>query len=192
MRKLIVTENMSLDGVIDAAGDWFGPADGGDDLLAVMREHDATADAVLLGRKTYAEFASYWPLQTDDTTGITDYLNRTQKYVVSSTLARADWQNSTLLPGPLADEIDALKRQPGQDIVATGSIALVHGLAGARLVDTYRLFVFPVVVGRGRQLFPEGSAANLKLTDTRTFRSGIVLLTYQVVRADEVRTVTGR
>ena len=183
MRDLIVTENITLDGVIDARDGWFSPY-GGDDIAAVNREHMAAADAVLLGRVTYEEFAGYWPAQTDDRTGVSDYLNRTTKYVVSSSLAEADWQHTTILRGPLADEIAALKRRPGEDIVATGSVTLVQSLVREHLVDAYRLFVHPVVLGRGRRLFPDGVHHDLQLTDTRTFRSGVVLLSYRVARSD--------
>jgi dihydrofolate reductase len=184
MRALIVTENITIDGVIDAQGDWFSPY-GGDDIAAVNREHMAAADAVLLGRVTYEQFAAYWPAQTDDPTGVSDYLNRTTKYVVSSSLTTADWQHTTILRGPLTDEVITLKRHPGKDIVATGSITLVQSLVRENLVDVYRLFVHPVVLGSGRRLFPEGIARNLRLTGTRTFRSGVVLLSYQVARAND-------
>lgn len=183
MRDLIVSENITLDGVIDLRDGWFSPY-GGDDIAAVNREHMAAADAVLLGRVTYEEFAGYWPAQTDDTTGITDYLNRTTKYVVSSSLAGADWQHTTILRGPLANDIAALKRQPGKGIVATGSITLVQSLVRENLVDTYQLFVHPIVLGRGRRLFPDGVESKLRLIDTRTFRSGVVLLSYRVAQAD--------
>jgi len=184
VRNLIVTENISLDGMIDAQDGWFSPY-GGDDLAAINREHMAAADAVLLGRVTYEQFAGYWPAQTDDTTGVSDYLNRTTKYVVSSSLTTADWQKTTILSGTLADDIAALKRQPGKDIVATGSVTLVRSLVRENLIDAYRLFVYPVILGRGRRLFPDGIASALRLADTRTFRSGVVLLSYQLARADD-------
>lgn len=184
MRDLIVTENITLDGVIDATDGWFSPY-GGDDITAVNREHMAAADAVLLGRVTYDEFYGYWPKQTDDTTGVSDYLNRTTKYVVSSSLTKADWQNTTILRGPLADDIAALKRQPGKEIVATGSVTLVRSLVQENLIDAVRLFVYPVVLGRGRRLFPDGIDSKLRLVDSRTFRSGVVLLSYRMARADD-------
>jgi dihydrofolate reductase len=93
---------------------------------------------------------------TNTLTGISDYLNRVQKYVVSSTMTSPEWQNSTVLSGEPVEEVRALKEQPGEDIVVTGSITLCHTLIGAGLVDEYRLFVYPVVQGRGRRLFPEG------------------------------------
>jgi dihydrofolate reductase len=181
VRDLIVTENITLDGVIDTLGGWVSIG-GGDDLVAATRAHMAAADAVLLGRVTYQEFAGFWPNQTDDTTGVSDYLNRTPKYVVSSSLTTADWQNTTILHGPLRDEITKLQQQPGKDIVATGSISLVRSLAQDNLVDVYRLFVYSVVLGRGRRLFPDGLDQRLQLVDSRTFRSGVVLLSYRVPR----------
>jgi len=183
MRDLIVTENITLDGVIDASSGWFAQLGGEDthDLAAVNREHMARADAVLLGRGTYQAFYDYWPKQTDDTSGVPDYLNRTNKYVISSSLEAPEWQNTTILRGPLAKEALALKQQPGKDIVATGSITLVRSLVEEGLVDVYRLFVYPVVLGQGRRLFPDGIGADLRLTDTKAFCSGVVLLSYRRV-----------
>jgi len=183
VRKLVVTENITLDGVIEALDGWFTPsgADGDDatDIEQAQREHMRAADAVLLGRVTYEEFESYWPHQTDDTTGITDYLNRTTKYVVSGTLTEPSWENTVVLGGPLADAVAAVKSLDGGDIVATGSVSLVQSLVEAGLVDEYRLFVYPVVLGRGRRLFPSGvSHTSLRLGEARAFRSGIVLLRY--------------
>jgi dihydrofolate reductase len=183
VRDLIVTENMTVDGVIATQGDWF-TLSSDVDLVAATREHMGAADAVLLGRVTHQQFAEFWPKQTDDTSGVSDYLNRTPKYVVSSSLTSAEWQNTTLLHGPLKDEIAILKQQPGKDIVATGSISLVRSLVQDDLVDMYRLFVYPVFLGRGRRLFVEGIGAGLRLVDSRSFRSGVVLLSYRVTRAD--------
>jgi dihydrofolate reductase len=182
VRDLIVTENVTLEGVVEASEGWFTPYQG-DDIGAVNRAHMAAADAVLLGRVTYEEFAGFWPLQTADTTGVTDYLNRTAKYVVSSSLTKADWQNTTILRGPIAEEIAALKRLPGKDIVATGSITLVRALLRAGLVDVYRLFIHPLVLGRGRRIFGDGFDRPLRLAETQTFQSGVVLLTYRTAEA---------
>src|SRR5688500_7194668 len=140
MRDLVVTENITLDGVIDASERWFGPSGGDDaadttDMVRVQREHMAGADAVLLGRVTFEEFRGYWPKQTDDTTGIAEYLDNTHKYVVSSTLSKPDWQHTTVLSGPLDHDVAALKAQPGKAIVATGSVQLVQALVSAGLVD---------------------------------------------------------
>jgi dihydrofolate reductase len=184
MRDLIVTENITLDGVIEAIGGWFAPA-GGDpgtdrsDVEAAIRDHMAGADGFLVGRVTFEEMRGYWPQQADDSTGISDYLSRVPKYVVSSTLADPEWEHTTVVRAPVWDEIRALKAAPGEDIVTTGSIALVHGLIAADLVDEYRLFLHPVVLGRGRRLFEGAELPSLRLAETRSFRSGIVLLRYR-------------
>jgi dihydrofolate reductase len=184
MRDLVVTENITLDGVIDASAGWFSVADepGVDqsDLVAALRAQSEAADAVLFGRVTFEEMRGYWPQQTDDTSGVTDYLNRVAKYVVSTTLDDPRWQHTTMLRGPFQDEIRALKSKPGKDIVTTGSITLVHALIAAGLVDEYRLFVYPVVLGRGARLFADGTEVpRLRLLETRPFRSGVVLLRYR-------------
>ena len=185
MRDLVVTENITLDGVIDASEGWFSVVDDPDldqsDLQAALREQSQAADAVLFGRVTFEEMRGYWPQQTDDTTGVTDYLNRVSKYVVSGTLGDPGWEPTTVLAADaFQDAIRALKSEPGGDIVTTGSITLVQALVAAGLVDEYRLFVYPVVLGRGRRLFPEGSEVpRLRLVEARPFRSGIVLLRYR-------------
>ena len=180
MRTLVVTENTTLDGVIDMSAGWFDPlAKDVDqsDIAATTAEHSAAADALLVGRNTFEAFRQFWPRQTDDSTGVADYLNSVDKYVVSSTLGEPGWQNSTVLHGDLVEEVQALKQAEGRDIVATGSIQLVHALIAAGLVDEYRLFVFPVVVGSGARLFEFGGL-RLSLLESRPFRSGAVLLRY--------------
>ena len=184
-RDLIVTENITIDSVVDATGDWFVPSGSEDpdhvtEMRAVEARLRATADAVLVGRLTFEAFRGYWPRQTDDTTGVTDYLNRVDKYVISSTLEEPGWAGTTVLRGDIADEVAALKDRPGGDIVTTGSITLVHALGRTGLVDEYRLFVYPVVLGQGRRLF-EGPAERHELTlvETHAFTSGIVLLRYR-------------
>jgi dihydrofolate reductase len=180
MRKLVVTENITLDGVIDMAGGWFDPLSEDvdqSDIVAATAEHREAADALLVGRNTFESFREFWPKQTDDPTGVSDYLNAVDKYVVSGTLGDPGWENSTVLRGPVVDEVQALKEGPGRDIVATGSMQLVHALIPAGLVDEYRLFVFPVVVGRGARLF-ESAELKLTLLETRPFVSGVVLLRY--------------
>jgi dihydrofolate reductase len=157
VRRLVVTENITLDGVIDAAEGWFLPSGASDadesDQLAVVQEQAVASDAFLTGRVTFEALRGFWPQQVDDRTGISEHLDRVAKYVVSSTMTDPRWANSTVLAGPLVDEISTLKEQPGQDIVVTGSITLVHELILSGLIDEYRLFVFPVVLGRGRRLF---------------------------------------
>ncbi|MGW7465453.1 dihydrofolate reductase family protein [Streptomyces xantholiticus] len=179
MRKLVVTENITLDGVIELSGGWFDPLgkDDQSDITAANTEHREAADALLVGRNTFEAFRGFWPEQKDDRTGVSAYLNEVDKYVVSRTMEDPGWENSTVLRGPLIDEVRALKEAPGRDIVATGSVQLVHALIAARLVDEYRLFVFPVVVGHGARLF-ESADAELDLLETRPFVSGAVLLRY--------------
>ena len=122
----------------------------------------------------------YWPRQTDDTTGVAEYLDNVSKYVVSATLQDPEWERTTVLRGPLSEAIEALKSAPGADIVVTGSMTLVAELIAAGVVDEYRLFVYPVVLGRGRRLFADATdVPRLRLVDTQPFRSGIVLLRYR-------------
>jgi len=180
MRKLVVTENMTLDGVIDLAAGWFDPlAEDVDqsDVNSATTEHRQAADALLVGRNTFEAFREFWPKQTDDPTGISDYLNTVNKYVVSGTLDDPGWENTTVLRGALIEEVQELKVANGHDIVATGSIQLVHALINADLVDEYRLFIYPVVVGRGARLF-DSAGKSLRLLETRPFVSGTVLLRY--------------
>ena len=183
MRDLVVTQNITVDGVIEARDNWFGPAnfENQDDVAAVLREQSAAADAVLFGRTTFEQMRGFWPRQTDDRTGVHEYLQRVEKYVVSSTLGEPDWQHSTVLRGPMADEVAALKAAPGRDIVCTGSVRLVHGLIAAGLVDEFRLFTYPVVIGRDRRrLFEDpGDYGKLELAECRPFQAGIVLLRYR-------------
>lgn len=181
MRTLAITQNITVDGSIEMLEDWFDPADQSDnsDLLDELHSQDRAADAFLTGRRTFEDLRGYWPLQTDDPTGITRYLNEVQKYVVSRTMTDPQWQNSTILSGDAISEIRALKEAPGRDIVLTGSISLCHTLIEAGLVDEYRLFVYPVIQGRGRRLFPDGfEVPRLKLLDAKAFRSGITFSRY--------------
>ena len=184
MRELIVTENITIDGVIDAAEGWFSPA--GDeevdqsDIVGAIREQREAADALLLGRVTFEEMRGYWPLQMDDETGIANYLNGVSKQVISSTLKDPKWENTTVLDGPPVDEVKALKSEPGRDIVTTGSMTLVRDLIPTGLVDEYRLFVYPVVVGRGHRLFADATEIpKLRLIEAEPFRSGVVLMRYR-------------
>jgi dihydrofolate reductase len=184
MRKLVVTENITLDGVIDASEGWFAPAGAEDvdqsDLNTTLREQTQAADALLLGRVTFEQFRGYWPLQTDDETGVAEYLDNVSKYVVSSTMRDPEWERSTVLSGDLEHNVRKLKAESGKDIVATGSITLVHELIALGLVDEYRLFVYPVVLGRGARLFEDATnVPKLELVDSRSFASGVVLMRYR-------------
>jgi dihydrofolate reductase len=183
MRTLAITQNVTVDGAIEMLGDWFDAQGQGDtdnsDLLDELHRQDSAADALLVGRRTFEDLRGYWPELSDDSTGVSEYLNRVQKYVVSSTLTDPRWDNSTVLSGDPVEEVRALKQQPGHDIVVTGSIMLCHTLIEARLVDEYRLFVYPVVQGRGRRLFPDGvECPELRLLEVKSFRSGIAYSRY--------------
>ena len=183
MRTLAITQNITVDGSIEMLGDWFDPqgqaGTDSSDLIEELHRQDREADALLLGRQTFEDLRGYWPKQSDDATGIADYLNHVQKFVVSSTMTDPEWQNSTILSGDPVEEVRALKEQPGRDIVVTGSITLCHALIEAALVDEYRLFVYPVVQGRGRRLFPDGfELPRLELLETKAFGGGIAYTRY--------------
>jgi dihydrofolate reductase len=181
MRALVITQNITVDGSIEMLGDWFDPQGQADqtDLLEELHRQDSRSDAFVTGRQTFEALRSYWPQQTQDRTGVTEYLNSVHKYVVSSTITDPQWQNSTVLSRDPVLEIRALKEEQGQDIVITGSITLCHTMIEAGLVDEYRLFAHPVVQGRGRRLFPDGfELPRLTLLETRGFSGGIVYSRY--------------
>jgi dihydrofolate reductase len=187
MRKLVITQNITLDGRIEMLDDWFDPMAQDDQLLAESHRQDAECDAMLLGRQTFEDFRAYWPRQHDDPTGITDYLNTVHKYVVSTTMTDPEWANSTVLSGDPIPAVRDLKSAPGRDIVVTGSISLSHSLIHAGLVDEFRMFGYPAVQGRGRPLFPPGwSTAALRLVrEPMHFPSGVTLLCYGTGSADD-------
>lgn len=184
MRTLAITQNITLDGAVEMLGDWFDPADQDPEVLAELHRQDETCDAVLLGRRTFEAFRGYWPAQLGhDPTGVAEQLDRVTKYVVSSTLTDPQWRRSTILSGDPVRAVRALKAQSGQDIVVTGSITLCQALIEADLVDEYRLFVIPVVQGRGRRLFPGGvEVPSLTLTESLTFSNGVVCLKHRPAR----------
>jgi dihydrofolate reductase len=180
MRKVVASELVSLDGVMGSPQEWaFSYSN--DEMEQANASGMAASDALLLGRATYQEFASYWPYQNSADQPYTDYLNRTPKFVVSKTLEEPlEWQNSTLIKGDVAKEITELKRQPGKDITIIGSAALVQSLLRDGLLDELRLMVHPVVLGSGKRLFEdEGDQKALELLDSKTFSTGVLYLTYQ-------------
>jgi dihydrofolate reductase len=183
VRTLAITQNITVDGSIEMLGDWFDPQGHADpdnaDLLDEVRRQDSGSDAFLVGRRTFEDLRGYWPGRSGDTAGVGEYLNRVQKYVVASNMPDPGWRNSTVLSGHPVEDVRALKERPGQDIVVTGSITLCHTLIHAGLVDEYRLFVYPVVQGRGRRLFPdEFECSNLSLLEAKAFRRGVAYLRY--------------
>ena len=179
MRKLIVAEFLTLDGVMEASEEWQPPYVSEDVAEAIQASIHAS-EAMLLGRVTYELFAAYWPYQTNNEFGIADKLNSQPKFVVSTTLEKAEWNNTTVIRGDVAEEIGRLKQQTGGDIRLSGSATLAQSLTRAGLVDEYWLLVHPLVLGRGKRLFPDGTeSAGLRLVESRAFRSGAVLLRYQ-------------
>ena len=178
MRKIIAGMFIALDGVVEAPDQWHFPYFD-DEMGAAVQSMMDGSDAMLLGRRSYEEFASYWPTSTDD---FADYMNGTPKYVVSNTLTSADWQNSTLVSGDVVKELSRIKEQPGGNLSITGSGTLVVSLLRAGLLDELHLLVHPIVVGSGKRLFGDGAQVPLKLVDSQTFGTGVLNLTY--VRAD--------
>src|SRR5712664_4498358 len=190
MRKIVVSEFVSLDGVVEDPGGAEKFKHGGwsfkfrDDQVPKYKLDELSAsDSLLLGRLTYEGFAKAWPSIKDDV-GFADKMNNMPKYVVSTTLKKLDWNNSKLIKANVAEEVKKLKQQPGQDILVYGSGKLVNTLLPHDLVDELRLIVHPVVLGSGRRLFDNNSETMkaLKLAESKTFPSGIVLLTYHPAR----------
>ena len=182
MRKLIVSMFMSLDGVMESPHEWSFPF-WSDEVGAFKQDELFAADTLLLGRVTYEGFAAAWPSRTDED-GYAERINGLPKFVASTTLTETAW-NASVLPSDVAAEVSALKRQPGQEILVFGSADLVHTLMPHDLVDEYRLMVFPVVVGGGKRLFRDGADRKvLRLTESKTFRSGVVVLSYQPARGE--------
>ena len=180
MRKVTAGLFISLDGVVESPDQWqFDHFD--EDMMAGMGSQIAAEDTVLLGRVTYQEWAAYWPTSTDEP--YASHINNTPKYVVSTTLERVEWQNSTLIKGSLAEEVTRLKQQPGKTIGVAGSPTLVRSLLQEDLLDELTLMIHPVVVGRGKRLFKDGDALKrLKLVYSKTTRTGVLILTYQPIK----------
>lgn len=174
MRNLVVTEFVSLDGVMENPG-WTFPY-WNDEIANFKGEESSASDALLLGRVTYEGFAAAWPESPDEGAA---YFNGVRKYVVSTTLDSVEWNNSTLIKDNIVEEITKLKQQDGQDITVHGSATLVQTLMQHDLVDRYRLLVYPVVIGKGKRLFQEDATATLKLVKTQAFSSGVTALIYE-------------
>jgi dihydrofolate reductase len=177
MRKVVAGLFISLDGVVEAPETWHFPYFN-DEMGQAVGAQIAESDTMLLGRRTYEEFASYWPNQGSDVE-LADVMNGTPKLVASTTLKHLDWQNSTLIEGDVAEALTELKAGPGKDISITGSPTLVRSLLGAGVLDELRLLVHPIVVGTGKRLFPDGTdRAPLRLAKSETFSTGVLSLTY--------------
>jgi dihydrofolate reductase len=191
MRKLVVFNSLTLDGVMQspgrpdedtrdgfAHGGWAQPYS--DEVMGrAAAERMASAGSLVLGRRTYEDLYGYWPGQTDNP--FTEVLNSAPKYVASTTLAEPlPWQHSTLLKGDAAEAVAALKREPGKDMTVLGSGELVQALRRRDLVDEYVLFIHPLVLGTGRRLFPDGGEpATLALTGSVATTTGVIIATYQ-------------
>ena len=190
MSKVTVNASLSLDGVMQAPGRPDEDVRGGfehggwaipynDEVMGrVIGERMVGPARILLGRRTYEDFAGYWPKQTDNP--FTEVLNQREKLVASRTLQEPlPWVNSTLLDGDAVDAVAALKQQPGDDIVVLGSGELAQGLIRRGLVDRYFLMIHPLVLGSGRRLFPDdGTLARLRLVDSVATTTGVVIATY--------------
>ncbi len=191
MRELIVAEFITLDGVIQAPGGADEDTEGGfqhggwtqpywhDDIGAHFFQAMAQADALLLGRKTWQiHGGAFEPMAAGDPFG--NVMNSIRKYVVSTTLKSASaWRNSTLISGKVVDAVRELKQQPGKNILVDGSSVLIHTLAQNDLVDEYSLHVYPLALGGGKRLFPEGKRLDLKLVESQALPTGVVFQRYR-------------
>jgi dihydrofolate reductase len=183
MKKIIVSEFMTLDGVIEAPGGEPGhPHSGwvfrfmGPEQLSYKLEEVLEAESLLIGRVTYESFAGAWPKRSGE---FADKMNAMRKHVVSTTLRDPQWNNCTVIKDNVPGQIAQLKQEEGGPILVTGSRTLVHTLMEHDLVDEYRIMIFPVVLGSGRRLFPQTPRMTvLRLSDTQTFPSGVVVHTY--------------
>ncbi|MGZ3963289.1 MAG: dihydrofolate reductase family protein [Flavisolibacter sp.] len=183
MRKVIVSEFMTLDGVIEDPGGadkfkhggWAFQFERGPKGDKFKLDEVIEASALLLGRKTYEGFAAAWPSRTGE---FADKMNGMPKYIVSSTLKAAKWNNSNIINKNVVEEVSKLKQGSGGDILVAGSGQLVNTLIQHNLIDELRLMVYPVLLGSGKRLFRNGGGMKLKLAETKLFGSGITLLRY--------------
>ena len=193
MGRIVVTEFVSLDGVMEAPGGgedfkhagWTFEIERGDEGDKFKLDETLSSEALLLGRKTYEGFAAAWPSRTDEV-GFADKFNSMPKYVVSSTLENPEWNNTTVLKGDPVEEVSKLRQRPGGDIVVHGSAQLVQTLLEHDLVDELRLMIYPVVLGTGKRLFGETSdKKRLRLTDSKTVGDGITISIYEPARPED-------
>jgi dihydrofolate reductase len=191
MGKIVISENLSLDGIIEdptgveglSVGGWFWETDRGEDGEKFTLDKTLGSEALLLGRRTYELFAATWPSRGGE---LADKMNSLPKYVVSSTLEDPDWNNSTVLTGDPVDEISTLKQELDGEIVVLGSPQLARTLIEHDLVDELRLMIYPVVLGAGARLFGATSDKKpMRLVGTQNVGDGITILTYDRVRDAE-------
>jgi dihydrofolate reductase len=192
MGKIVVTEFVSLDGVMEDPGGsesykhggWTFEVDRGEEGNKFKLDELEEAEAQLLGRVTYEGFAAAWPAREEGPGGFAEKMNSMPKYVVSSTLQEAGWNNSTILGGDLADEVAKLHREVDGVILVAGSAQLVQGLLERDLVDELRLMVFPVLLGEGKRLFGDVTEKKpLNLIDSKTVGAGVSILSYEPAAA---------
>jgi dihydrofolate reductase len=187
MGRIVVTEFVSVDGVMEAPGGedfkypgWSFEFDRGEDGDGFKLDETRASEALLLGRRTYEGFARAWPSREGE---FADMFNSMPKYVVSSTLESPEWNNTTVLDGDVVEEVKKLKQEIDGDIVVHGSAQLVHTLVDNDLVDELRLMVFPVVLGTGKRVFGETSdKKTLRLVDSRTVGEGVPILIFEPAR----------
>ena len=178
MRKIVAGLFLSLDGVAESPDRFVFPYMT-DEVGQVVGASMQASDTMLLGRRTYEEWAAYWPDKTAADDPYADYINNVPKQVVSTTLkAPLGWRNSNLIGGDVREQLSQLKQQPGKEIAVTGSISLIGSLLREGLLDELSLLVFPVVVGSGKRLFDGPSQVPLKLIASRTFDNGVLSLRY--------------
>jgi dihydrofolate reductase len=178
MRRIVVTEFVALDGVVEAPERWHVPYIE-DELLESVGKRYFASDALLLGRVTYHSFVGSWPFRTADDFAFADHMNaEMSKYVVSTTLDGVEWgrwDDATLIKGDVAEEVSRLKREPGKDILVAGSVSLVQALLREDLIDELHLLVHPVVAGKGRRLFEDGGdPKRFELIDSKTLGTGVL------------------
>jgi len=191
MGKLVVSEFVSLDGVIEDPGGAEGTPQGGwtfrfpaEEGMQYKFDELMASDVQLLGRVTYQGFAAAWPAMEESAGDFGKRMNEMPKVVVSTTLTSADWRNTTIISGDVAAEVAALKQRYTGDILVAGSGTLVESLRGHGLVDEYRLMIHPVVLGEGKRLFGDGAVpADLDLVDMRKVGPSVVVLAYRPAEA---------
>jgi dihydrofolate reductase len=175
MRKVIESTLVSVDGVIGEPHKWTGEHFG-EETVAIALEQLRRSDAMVMGRRTYEMFSNIWPTPADEYAAAIYDL---RKYVFSSTLEQADWNNTSIITEDVAAAVSDLKRQDGQDIVLYGHGPVGQALVENKLLDELKLWVHPVVVGSGKLLFRESARSELKLMETATTKTGVVILTYR-------------
>ena len=183
MGKLYAWEFMSIDGIMESPEKWIHPHSS-EDVWDFIRNENLSAESMILGKMTYEAFITFWPHQKNNEFGFADRLNRMQKYVVSSTLKNADWNNTKIIDNNILEEIKKIKRESKGDIGMTGSAKLFQCLVQNSILDEIHLLVYPIVLGSGIRLFGEVPQSDLTLQKAKAFNSGVVLLSYQMNRID--------